>query len=47
VAGEWWSIAISLSDNEGSTLLGGWDPDATFWLNPDVVDIDDEPALWP
>ncbi|WP_206508608.1 hypothetical protein C5142_00610 [Rhodococcus sp. BGS-1C] len=39
-------IAILLSDNERSTLLGGWDPDATFWLNPDVVDIDDEPALW-
>ncbi|MET4050279.1 hypothetical protein BJD99_04315 [Rhodococcus sp. 1163] len=39
-------IAISLSDNKRSTLLGGWDPDATFWLDPNVIEIDDEPTLW-
>lgn len=27
-------IAISLSGNKCATLLGGWDPDPTFWLTP-------------
>ncbi|MDI9901716.1 hypothetical protein QM716_17820 [Rhodococcus sp. IEGM 1409] len=39
-------IAIPLSGNERATLLGGWDPDATFWLNADALAIDDEPVLW-
>lgn len=39
-------ITLSLSDNTEATLLGGWDPDATIWLDPDVVVVDDEPTLW-
>ena len=38
--------AIPLFNNAGATVLAGWDPDATWWLNRTVTDIDDEPALW-
>ncbi|QZS56051.1 hypothetical protein [Rhodococcus opacus] len=39
-------LAIPLADNNGATVLAGWNPDATWWLNNDVAHVDDEPALW-
>lgn len=39
-------IAIPLSRNEGATLLAGWNPDATWWLNPECAYAEDETVLW-
>ncbi|WP_213576591.1 hypothetical protein [Rhodococcus sp. USK13] len=39
-------LAIPLANNEGATVLAGWNPDATWWLNNDVAHVEDEPALW-
>lgn len=39
-------MAIPLSDNVSATVLGGWDPDATYWLAPGVIDVVDEPEFW-
>ncbi|MFH5211398.1 hypothetical protein ACHIPZ_24810 [Antrihabitans sp. NCIMB 15449] len=39
-------LAIPLSHNSGATVLAGWDPDATWWLNNDVITVEDEPTLW-
>ncbi|ORI26643.1 hypothetical protein [Rhodococcus sp. 1168] len=39
-------LAIPLSDSDGATVLGGWDPDATWWLDRTVTTIEDKPTLW-
>lgn len=39
-------IAIPLSNSAGATVLAGWNPDVTWWLNSDATVTDDEPALW-
>ena len=39
-------IAIPIDDHDAATVLAGWDPDATWWLNLAVIDIHDVPALW-
>jgi hypothetical protein len=39
-------LAIPLANNKGATVLAGWNPDATWWLNNDVAHVEDEPALW-
>lgn len=39
-------LAIPLSHNQGATVLAGWDPDATWWLNNAVITAEDEPTLW-
>ena len=39
-------LAIPLADNQGATVLAGWNPDATWWLNNGVAHVEDEPALW-
>ncbi|WP_185981586.1 hypothetical protein [Skermania sp. ID1734] len=30
----------------GATVLGGWDPDATFWLRDDHIIVEDNPTEW-
>ena len=39
-------LAIPSDSIAGATVLAGWNPDATWWLNRNVTVIDDEPALW-
>lgn len=39
-------IAVPLQNNDGATVLAGFDPDTTWWLNVDAVHIEDEPTLW-
>ena len=35
----------ALEAGDGHTVLAGWDPDETWWLN-DVLHQDGEPRLW-
>ena len=35
--------SIPLTDRPGSTVLAGWDPDATFWLRGDCLSVEDDP----
>ncbi|MDI9895668.1 hypothetical protein QM797_13160 [Rhodococcus sp. IEGM 1381] len=39
-------IVIPLTHNRGATVLAGWNPDTTWWLNTDCVYAEDEPVLW-
>lgn len=39
-------IAIPLETRDGATVLAGWGPDATWWLDPGALRIDDVPVLW-
>jgi hypothetical protein len=39
--------AVVPVDDEWASLIAGWDPDATYWFRPDVLEIhDDEPTGW-
>lgn len=33
-------------DSSCATVLAGWDPDGTWWLNREAVRIDDQSSLW-
>lgn len=39
-------IEIPLATRDGATVLAGWGPDVTWWLDPDAMRIDDVPVLW-
>ncbi|TQF66380.1 hypothetical protein FK531_17905 [Rhodococcus spelaei] len=39
-------IAIPLAAHAGATVLGGWNPDATFWLRGDHIVVDGDPTEW-
>ncbi|UPG67302.1 hypothetical protein [Gordonia hongkongensis] len=39
-------IEIALERREGATVLAGWGPDTTWWLNPGATHIDHVPVLW-
>lgn len=38
--------AIPLTHRPGSTVLAGWNPDATFWLRGDRLSVEDDPVQW-
>ncbi|MDL9948629.1 hypothetical protein QSJ19_24195 [Gordonia sp. ABSL11-1] len=39
-------IATAVDEHDGASVLAGWDPDATWWLNLDTIHIDDGPTQW-
>ena len=39
-------IEIPLPERDGATVLAGWGPDVTWWLDPGSIRIDDVPVLW-
>lgn len=39
-------IEIPLATRDGATVLAGWGPDVTWWLDPGVLHIHDEPVVW-
>ena len=38
-------IAIPLTEHSGATVLAGWDPDTTYWLNNDFMALGDM-GIW-
>ncbi len=38
--------ALPLADGEAATVLAGWDPDQTWWLNDVLVATSVEPQWW-
>ncbi len=39
-------IAIPLGDNDCATVLAGWNPDATRWLDLAAIAVDGDPVEW-
>lgn len=39
-------IAIPLTRCSGATVLAGWDPDATWWLRSDILEVGETPSEW-
>ncbi|WP_238072578.1 hypothetical protein [Rhodococcus zopfii] len=39
-------LAIPLTAHPGASVLAGWDPDATFWLDPRLVRVGGRPVEW-
>ncbi|MBE7191438.1 MAG: hypothetical protein INR66_03015 [Gordonia polyisoprenivorans] len=39
-------MTIPINGSDDATLLAGWNPDATWWLNLSFVDIEDHPTTW-
>ncbi|MGG7099816.1 hypothetical protein [Rhodococcus sp. 24CO] len=39
-------ITIPLSDHSGATVLAGWNPDTTFWLNTSFITVDGDMTAW-
>lgn len=38
--------AIPVVGRRGSTVLAGWDPDATSWLRDECISVENEPMEW-
>jgi hypothetical protein len=39
-------VTIPLTRNSGATVLAGWNPDTTFWLNNCFITVDDNMTEW-
>ncbi|MDV2474785.1 hypothetical protein F8M49_03905 [Rhodococcus zopfii] len=39
-------LPIPLTARSGASVLAGWDPDATFWLDPRLVRVGGRPVEW-
>lgn len=39
-------IAIPLAVHSGATVLAGWNPDTTFWLNTSFITVDGDMTEW-
>ena len=44
----YWRRIVALAvpiDADSASLIAGWDPDATWWFRPEVLDVRDEASI--